>query len=73
MLIARDVPFDLGDDTFASVAELLRSLGMPSVFATGYGNTVMVLESLRGARMVRKPYADTTPAQSITAFLRDKN
>jgi hypothetical protein len=35
MLIARDVPFDLGDDTSASVAELLRSLGMPSVFATG--------------------------------------
>jgi hypothetical protein len=35
MLIARDVPFDVGDDTSASVAELLRSLGMPSVVATG--------------------------------------
>jgi len=33
----------------------------------------MVLETLRGAQMVRKPYADATPAQSITAFLRDKD
>lgn len=63
---------NLGDHTSASVAELLRNLGVPFVFATGYGDTVMIPESLRGAPMVRKPYADTTLAQAITALLRGK-
>ena len=45
---------------------------MPFVFAAGYGDTVMIPESLRGAPMVRKPYADTTLAQAIMALLRAK-
>ena len=66
------IDVNLGDHTSASVAELLRKLGVPFVFATGYGDTVMIPESLRGAPMVRKPYADTTLAQGIMALLRAK-
>lgn len=64
---------NLGDHTSTPVAELLRTLGVPFVFATGYGDTVMIPESLRGTPMVRKPYADTTLAQAITTLLRDKD
>jgi len=69
-LVVLDV--NLGDQTSAPVAGLLRKLGVPFVFATGYGDTVMIPESLRGTPMVRKPHADTTLAQAIMALLRAK-
>jgi DNA-binding response OmpR family regulator len=62
---------NLGDHTSAPVAEALRNLGVPFVFATGYGDTVMVPESMRNVPIVRKPYADATPAAAITGLLRD--
>jgi hypothetical protein len=43
------------------------------VFASGQDNAVMIPESLRGAQMVSKRYADTTQAQAIMARLRDKD
>ena len=64
---------NLGDHTSAPVAELLRNLGVPFVFATGYGDTVMIPESLRSVPIVRKPYADTTLAAAITAILHGKD
>jgi FixJ family two-component response regulator len=64
---------NLGDHTSAPVAELLRNLGVPFVFATGYGDTVMIPESLRSVPIVRKPYADTTLAAAITTLLQGKS
>ncbi|HOZ27277.1 MAG TPA: hypothetical protein PK080_07945, partial [Hyphomonadaceae bacterium] len=54
----------------APVAELLRNLGVPFMFATGYGDTVMVPESMRSVPVVRKPYAGATLADAITNLLR---
>ena len=61
---------NLGDHTSAPVAELLRNLGVPFMFATGYGDTVMVPESMRSVPVVRKPYAGATLADAITNLLR---
>lgn len=61
---------NLGDHTSAPVAEALRNLGVPFVFATGYGDTVMVPESMRTVPIVRKPYADATLAAAIAGLLR---
>ncbi len=61
---------NLGDHTSAPVAEALRNLGVPFVFATGYGDTVMVPESMKSVPIVRKPYADTTLAEAIAGLLR---
>ncbi len=61
---------NLGDHTSAPVAEALRNLGVPFVFATGYGDTIMVPESMKTVPIVRKPYADTTLAEAIVAALK---
>lgn len=63
---------NLGDHTSAPVAELLRNLGVPFVFATGYGDTVMIPESMRSVPIVRKPFTDTALAAAITTLLRGK-
>lgn len=60
---------NLGDHTSAPVAELLRNLGVPFMFATGYGDTVMVPESMKSVPVVRKPYAGTTLAEAISGLL----
>ncbi|MDP3495684.1 MAG: HWE histidine kinase domain-containing protein [Hyphomonadaceae bacterium] len=64
---------NLGDHTSASVAELLRDLGVPFMFATGYGDTLMVPESMRSVPVVRKPYAGTTLADAIASLLRSQD
>lgn len=61
---------NLGDHTSAPVAEALRNLGVPFVFATGYGDTVMIPESMRNVPIVRKPYADATLAEAISSLLK---
>lgn len=63
---------NLGDHTSAPVAEALRNLGVPFVFATGYGDTVMVPESMRSVPIVRKPYADATLADAIAVLLQTR-
>ncbi|HVY89201.1 MAG TPA: HWE histidine kinase domain-containing protein [Hyphomonadaceae bacterium] len=60
---------NLGDHTSAPVAEALRTLGVPFIFATGYGDTVMIPESLKNVPIVRKPYGDTALAAAITDVL----
>lgn len=61
---------NLGDHTSAPVAELLRNLGVPFIFATGYGDTVMVPESMRSIPVVRKPYAGAALAAAIALVLK---
>lgn len=64
---------NLGDHTSAPVAEVLRSLGVPFVFATGYGDTVMAPESMRSVPIVRKPYADATLAEALAVLLQGRD
>lgn len=47
---------NLGSGNSLVVANELAGIGLPFVFATGYGDSVMIPESLRGTPMVRKPY-----------------
>ena len=64
---------NLGDHTSAPVAEALRSLGVPFMFATGYGDTIMVPESMKTVPIVRKPYADSTLAEAIANLLNQRD
>lgn len=57
---------NLGKDTSFDVAERLNGLGIPFVFATGYGDDVPLPESLAGAPTIQKPYSPDT----IRKFLR---
>lgn len=47
--------FNLGEATSADVADHLEALGVPFVFATGYGDSVMIPERHRAVPVVRKP------------------
>lgn len=58
--------------TAPAVAEALRSPRAPFVFATGYRDTVIALESIRSAPTVRKPYAGARRAEAITSLLRSR-
>lgn len=47
--------FNLGETTAEDVADHLLALGVPFVFATGYGDSVMIPERHRAVPVVRKP------------------
>ena len=47
--------FNLGETTSEEVADHLNAMGVPFVFATGYGDSVMIPEHLRDVPIVRKP------------------
>lgn len=47
---------NLGDQTSIAVAEELRRRGIPFVFATGYGDSLMIPEAFQAVPVVRKPY-----------------
>jgi light-regulated signal transduction histidine kinase (bacteriophytochrome)/CheY-like chemotaxis protein len=47
--------FNLGEGTSEEVADHLLAMGVPFVFATGYGDSVMIPEHLRMIPVVRKP------------------
>jgi light-regulated signal transduction histidine kinase (bacteriophytochrome)/CheY-like chemotaxis protein len=64
---------NLGDDgTSAQVAEKLRALNVPFVFATGYGDSAMIPESMKTTPVVRKPYGLDTLAAGIAAVMKPK-
>lgn len=47
--------FNLGGETSVTVADLLEARGIPFVFATGYGDSVMIPNRFRDIPVVRKP------------------
>lgn len=47
---------NLGATTALGVADELKRLGVPFIFATGYGDTVMIPAAMRNVPIVRKPY-----------------
>ena len=63
---------NLGDHSSASVAEHLASLGVPFVFATGYGDSSMAPEAMRSIPVVRKPYTEDVLIAAISNALASK-
>ncbi len=49
---------NLGTGTSMPVAEALAERGVPFVFATGYGDSVMIPEMFKSVPVVRKPYSE---------------
>lgn len=68
--------FSLGEGTSIAVADHLAAMGVPFIFATGYGDTVMIPERLRDVPVVRKPASLTSLGFTLTEArkqLRDKD
>lgn len=59
---------NLGTETSLSVAEELSRRNIPFVFATGYGDNIMVPQSF-GAPTVRKPYDEAALARALNAAI----
>nr|WP_256127010.1 HWE histidine kinase domain-containing protein [Ameyamaea chiangmaiensis] len=61
--------FNLNDDTSAVIGDLLVAMNIPFVFATGYGDNVMIPERFRHIPVVRKPVVlNALSAQIAEAF-----
>ena len=58
---------NLGPVTSLPVAEKLEALGIPFIFATGYGDSRNIGDGFAGAPVVRKPYS----VQSLVAGLEE--
>jgi len=52
------------------VAERLAAQGVPFVFATGYGDSVMIPDHLHGIPVVRKPVSTAVLADMLAAVLQ---
>lgn len=63
---------NLGDHTSTPIAEALRNLGVPFMFATGYGDTVMLPDSMRTVPIVRKPYAGSALEEAVASLLESR-
>ena len=63
---------NLGDHTSAPVAEHLASLGVPFVFATGYGDSATAPETMHGVAVVRKPYTENVLIAALNKALASK-
>lgn len=61
--------FMLADGTAAEVAEALVALGVPFVFATGYGDSVAIPAPYRHVPVVRKPYGIADLVASLNAVV----
>ncbi len=63
---------NLGDHSSGPVAEHLASLGVPFVFATGYGDSSMVPDGMRSIPVVRKPYTEDVLIAALSKALASK-
>ncbi|MGF7172950.1 HWE histidine kinase domain-containing protein [Azospirillum doebereinerae] len=74
--IAEDPPvvavldIDLGEETSFVVAERLQALGIPFVFATGYGESAVAPDGLADVPVLKKPYASDQVLRALAAVLR---
>jgi len=65
LLEAREIAFavvdvDLGGESSEEVALVLTERGLPFLFATGYGDTVPVLQRFPAVPVLRKPFTAAT-------------
>lgn len=62
--------FNLGEGTSEAVADHLVAIGVPFVFATGYGDSIMIPDHLRSVPVVRKPASMTSVAAQLAEATR---
>jgi light-regulated signal transduction histidine kinase (bacteriophytochrome)/CheY-like chemotaxis protein len=63
---------NLGSGSSLPVADELERLGIPFMFATGYGDTAMIPERMRDLPIVRKPYSIESLRGALAAMLDDR-
>jgi light-regulated signal transduction histidine kinase (bacteriophytochrome) len=61
---------NLGRVTSLGVAEKLTTLGVPFIFATGYGDSQMIGEAFSSVPVVRKPYSKQTLLEGLAEARR---
>lgn len=62
--------FNLGEGTSEPVADHLAAMGVPFVFATGYGDSIMIPDHLRTVPVVRKPASMASVAAQLAEATR---
>ena len=62
---------NLGSHNSLELAELLRQRGVPFIFATGYGDSIMIPASFREIPVVRKPYTEEVIGAGLAQALAD--
>lgn len=60
---------NLGNETSLAVAERLRELGIPFVFATGYGESAAVPERFADVPVLKKPYGSDQVVQVLASVM----
>lgn len=60
---------NLGNETSVAVAERLRELGIPFVFATGYGESAAVPERFADVPVLKKPYGSDQVVQVLASVM----
>ena len=64
---------NLGSSNSLAVADELKLRNIPFVFATGYGDSVMIPETLRNVHVVRKPYTSEALEQGLQQAAADRD
>lgn len=60
---------NLGSETSLPIADMLRTKGVPYVFATGYGEQLKLPDEHLGARVLQKPYTANNIARVLAEAL----
>ncbi|WP_236783606.1 HWE histidine kinase domain-containing protein [Azospirillum humicireducens] len=60
---------NLGSETSVAVADRLRELGIPFVFATGYGESAAVPERFSDVPVLKKPYGSDQVVQVLASVM----
>ena len=61
--------FNLGAETSLPIADALRAASVPFVFATGYGEQLVLPPEHEGARVMQKPYTAVNVARVVREVL----
>jgi len=61
---------DLGNDTSLPIADLLLSLNVPFIFATGYGEGGTIPPRFSAIHVVKKPYDSASILEKVRAALQ---
>jgi CheY-like chemotaxis protein len=62
---------NLGDHTSFAVADRLLELGIPYLFATGYGEQAQLPEDHAGCTVLQKPYTLENMARALPELIRE--
>jgi light-regulated signal transduction histidine kinase (bacteriophytochrome) len=63
--------FNLGTDTAVDAADALMRRSIPFIFATGYGDSVMIPERMRAIAVLRKPISPKTLAEGLAVLMQN--